>query len=162
MLCASVRPTSQATDEAHVTRRCRLAATSCSYVSVRVDARLRAAVLRVARFPLPHACTHLTPHCCRAVLRQHNLPPRHQRFHDSGRRPDRHRHWCVSARAAGPRNPKARSLAFALSGGESVFGEPFKDEFHSRLHFNHRGQVAMANSKPNDNGSQASAFLELP
>jgi peptidyl-prolyl cis-trans isomerase SDCCAG10 len=42
-----------------------------------------------------------------------------------------------------------------LSGGESVFGEPFKDEFHSRLHFNHRGQVAMANSKPNDNGSQA-------
>jgi peptidyl-prolyl cis-trans isomerase SDCCAG10 len=36
-----------------------------------------------------------------------------------------------------------------------VFGEPFKDEFHSRLHFNHRGQVAMANSKPNDNGSQA-------
>ena len=62
MLCASVRPTSQATDEAHVTRRCRLAATSCSYVSVRVDARLRAAVLRVARFPLPRACLHLTPH----------------------------------------------------------------------------------------------------
>ena len=38
-----------------------------------------------------------------------------------------------------------------------MFGEPFKDEFHSRLHFNHRGQVAMANSKPNDNGSQACA-----
>jgi cyclophilin family peptidyl-prolyl cis-trans isomerase len=55
-------------------------------------------------------------------------------------------------------NPKARLLccaALVLSGGESVFGEPFKDEFHSRLHFNHRGQVAMANSKPNDNGSQA-------
>ena len=64
-------------------------------------------------------------------------------------------------RAAGPSNPKARSLALALSGGESVFGEPFKDEFHSRLHFNHRGQVAMANSKPNDNGSQACALLEL-
>ena len=42
-----------------------------------------------------------------------------------------------------------------------MFGEPFKDEFHSRLHFNHRGQVAMANSKPNDNGSQACALLEL-
>ena len=48
----------------------------------------------------------------------------------------------------------------ATPGGESVFGEPFKDEFHSRLHFNHRGQVAMANSKPNDNGSQACALLE--
>jgi peptidyl-prolyl cis-trans isomerase SDCCAG10 len=42
-----------------------------------------------------------------------------------------------------------------------VFGEPFKDEFHSRLHFNHRGQVAMANSKPNDNGSQARAACKL-
>jgi len=61
-------------------------------------------------------------------------------------------------RAAGLSNPKTRLLccaALVLSGGESVFGEPFKDEFHSRLHFNHRGQVAMANSKPNDNGSQA-------
>jgi peptidyl-prolyl cis-trans isomerase SDCCAG10 len=37
-----------------------------------------------------------------------------------------------------------------------VYGENFKDEFHSRLHFNHRGQVAMANSgKLNENGSQA-------
>jgi cyclophilin family peptidyl-prolyl cis-trans isomerase len=44
----------------------------------------------------------------------------------------------------------------AVAGGESAFGEPFKDEFHSRLHFNHRGQVAMANSgKANDNASQA-------
>lgn len=40
-------------------------------------------------------------------------------------------------------------------GGESIFGYPFKDEFHSRLKFTHRGLVAMANSgKPNDNGSQ--------
>lgn len=40
-------------------------------------------------------------------------------------------------------------------GGESIFGYPFKDEFHSRLNFTHRGLVAMANSgKPNDNGSQ--------
>lgn len=40
-------------------------------------------------------------------------------------------------------------------GGESIFGHPFTDEFHSRLRFTHRGIVAMANSgKPNDNGSQ--------
>lgn len=40
-------------------------------------------------------------------------------------------------------------------GGESIFGYPFRDEFHSRLNFTHRGLVAMANSgKPNDNGSQ--------
>ncbi|XP_062984083.1 spliceosome-associated protein CWC27 homolog [Elgaria multicarinata webbii] len=40
------------------------------------------------------------------------------------------------------------------SGGESVYGGPFKDEFHSRLRFNHRGLVAMANAGPHDNGSQ--------
>nr|CAB3234897.1 peptidyl-prolyl cis-trans isomerase CWC27 homolog [Phallusia mammillata] len=39
-------------------------------------------------------------------------------------------------------------------GGESVFGKPFKDEFHSRLRFVRRGLVAMANSGPDDNGSQ--------
>lgn len=40
-------------------------------------------------------------------------------------------------------------------GGESVWGKPFKDEFHSRIKFNHRGQVAMANEqKPNSNHSQ--------
>ncbi|RHY32449.1 hypothetical protein DYB32_002558, partial [Aphanomyces invadans] len=40
-------------------------------------------------------------------------------------------------------------------GGESAFGEPFPDEFHSRLRFNHRGLLAMANSnKPNTNRSQ--------
>ena len=40
-------------------------------------------------------------------------------------------------------------------GGESVYGEPFKDELHSRIKFNHRGQVAMANSGARDtNGSQ--------
>ncbi|OQR98019.1 peptidyl-prolyl cis-trans isomerase CWC27-like [Achlya hypogyna] len=40
-------------------------------------------------------------------------------------------------------------------GGESVYGEPFMDEFHSRLRFNHRGLLAMANSnKPNTNQSQ--------
>ncbi|XP_041937515.1 spliceosome-associated protein CWC27 homolog [Alosa sapidissima] len=40
------------------------------------------------------------------------------------------------------------------SGGESIFGRPFKDEFHSRLRFNRRGLVAMANAGPHDNGSQ--------
>lgn len=39
-------------------------------------------------------------------------------------------------------------------GGESVYGEPFKDEFHQRLRFVRRGLVAMANAGKNDNGSQ--------
>ena len=38
------------------------------------------------------------------------------------------------------------------NGGESIFSEDFRDEFHSRLKFNHRGVVAMANkNKPNTN-----------
>lgn len=40
------------------------------------------------------------------------------------------------------------------TGGESTYGETFKDEFHSRLRFSRRGLLAMANSGPNDNGSQ--------
>ncbi|KAM3955140.1 spliceosome-associated protein CWC27 homolog [Aphomia sociella] len=40
------------------------------------------------------------------------------------------------------------------TGGESVYGTPFKDEFHSRLRFNRRGLVAMANAGKDDNGSQ--------
>ncbi|KPJ10965.1 Peptidyl-prolyl isomerase cwc27 [Papilio machaon] len=40
------------------------------------------------------------------------------------------------------------------TGGESIYGEPFKDEFHSRLRFNRRGLVAMANAGKDDNGSQ--------
>lgn len=40
------------------------------------------------------------------------------------------------------------------TGGESVYGEPFKDEFHSRLRYARRGMVGMANSDKNDNGSQ--------
>lgn len=39
-------------------------------------------------------------------------------------------------------------------GGESIYGQPFKDEFHTRLRFVRRGLIAMANSGPNDNGSQ--------
>ncbi|XP_068608865.1 spliceosome-associated protein CWC27 homolog [Brachionichthys hirsutus] len=40
------------------------------------------------------------------------------------------------------------------TGGESVYGHPFKDEFHTRLRFIRRGLVAMANAGPHDNGSQ--------
>ncbi|OCK80815.1 cyclophilin-like protein, partial [Lepidopterella palustris CBS 459.81] len=42
------------------------------------------------------------------------------------------------------------------SGGESSYdGEPFADEFHSRLKYNRRGLLGMANgSKKDDNGSQ--------
>ncbi|XP_010447295.1 PREDICTED: peptidyl-prolyl cis-trans isomerase CYP57-like [Camelina sativa] len=41
------------------------------------------------------------------------------------------------------------------TGGDSIYGGVFADEFHSRLRFNHRGIVAMANaSSPNSNGSQ--------
>lgn len=40
------------------------------------------------------------------------------------------------------------------SGGESIYGGTFKDEFHTRLRFNRRGLVAMANSGKDDNGSQ--------
>ncbi|XP_031283765.1 peptidyl-prolyl cis-trans isomerase CYP57 [Pistacia vera] len=41
------------------------------------------------------------------------------------------------------------------TGGESIYGGPFADEFHSRLRFNHRGLVACANAgTPHSNGSQ--------
>ncbi|KAK6630645.1 hypothetical protein RUM43_014630 [Polyplax serrata] len=40
------------------------------------------------------------------------------------------------------------------TGGESIYGHPFKDEFHTRLRFCRRGLVAMANAGKDDNGSQ--------
>ncbi|KAF2879331.1 hypothetical protein ILUMI_26842 [Ignelater luminosus] len=40
------------------------------------------------------------------------------------------------------------------TGGESIYGEPFKDEFHQRLRFVRRGLLAMANADKDDNGSQ--------
>ena len=39
-------------------------------------------------------------------------------------------------------------------GGESIYGAPFKDEFHSRIKFNRRGLVGLANAGRDDNGSQ--------
>ncbi|HYK72706.1 MAG TPA: peptidylprolyl isomerase [Pseudoneobacillus sp.] len=38
-------------------------------------------------------------------------------------------------------------------GGESIYGQPFEDEFSDKL-FNLRGALSMANSGPNTNGSQ--------
>lgn len=40
------------------------------------------------------------------------------------------------------------------TGGESIYGRPFKDEFHTRLRFVRRGLVALANAGKDDNGSQ--------
>jgi cyclophilin family peptidyl-prolyl cis-trans isomerase len=40
------------------------------------------------------------------------------------------------------------------TGGESIFGKSFEDEFSSNLTFNRKGLLAMANSGPNTNGSQ--------
>lgn len=40
-------------------------------------------------------------------------------------------------------------------GGQSIYDEPFRDEVHSRLKFNRRGLVGMANpGKRNSNNSQ--------
>ncbi|KAJ2876123.1 Peptidyl-prolyl isomerase cwc27 [Coemansia aciculifera] len=39
-------------------------------------------------------------------------------------------------------------------GGESIYGAPFVDEFHSRLRFTRRGLLGMASTGPNGNGSQ--------
>ena len=40
------------------------------------------------------------------------------------------------------------------TGGESIYGDAFKDEFHQRLKFTHRGLIAMANTGRNTNKSQ--------
>ena len=37
-------------------------------------------------------------------------------------------------------------IRYQPAGGESIYGAPFADEFHSRLRFNHRGLLACANA----------------
>lgn len=46
-------------------------------------------------------------------------------------------------------------------GGESVYGEQFKDEFHQRLRFTRRGLVGMASNGANTNGSQFFFTLDI-
>ncbi|CAK7352886.1 unnamed protein product [Dovyalis caffra] len=47
------------------------------------------------------------------------------------------------------------------TGGESIYGNVFADEYHSRLRFKHRGLVACANAgRPHSNGSQFFITLE--
>ena len=45
-------------------------------------------------------------------------------------------------------------------GGESIYGECFKDEFHGRLRFTHRGLLGMASTGPDTNGSQFFVTLD--
>lgn len=40
------------------------------------------------------------------------------------------------------------------TGKDSIYGEAFKDEFHSRLRYSRRRMLGMANSDKDDNGSQ--------
>ena len=40
------------------------------------------------------------------------------------------------------------------TGGESIWGKAFEDEFNPNLKFGRKGILAMANSGPNTNGSQ--------
>jgi len=46
-------------------------------------------------------------------------------------------------------------------GGESIYGAPFSDEYHSRLRFSHRGIVACASFEKNKNGSQFFITLDI-
>lgn len=45
------------------------------------------------------------------------------------------------------------------TGGESIWGKDFEDEFHPTLRHDRPYTVSMANSGPNTNGSQLYAFV---
>jgi peptidyl-prolyl cis-trans isomerase SDCCAG10 len=47
------------------------------------------------------------------------------------------------------------------SGGASIYDEPFKDEFHSRIRFNRRGLVAMACDEKEKNSNESQFFFTL-
>ena len=47
------------------------------------------------------------------------------------------------------------------AGGESIWGEPFEDEFSDYVR-NYKGALSMANSGPNTNGSQFFAVQAGP
>lgn len=46
------------------------------------------------------------------------------------------------------------------NGGSSIYGHPFKDEFHSRLRFARRGMIAMAHDGASDS-NQSQFFITL-
>ena len=48
------------------------------------------------------------------------------------------------------------------SGGESIWAKPFKDEIHTRLRFNHRGLLAMANGNQRDSNMSQFFFTLGP
>ncbi|KAJ6798889.1 peptidyl-prolyl cis-trans isomerase CYP57 [Iris pallida] len=59
------------------------------------------------------------------------------------------------------RGVACKSRGFSISGGESIYGGTFGDEFHSRLRFNHRGLVACANAgSPHSNGNHCFIILD--
>ena len=78
------------------------------------------------------SCTHSCTPLPRGLLRRLRLPPRDQGAD-------------LRRRATRPASG---------TGGESVYGAPFKLECHGRLRFTHRGLLGMASSGPNTNGSQ--------
>ncbi|OAD53469.1 Peptidyl-prolyl cis-trans isomerase CWC27 like protein [Eufriesea mexicana] len=49
---------------------------------------------------------------------------------------------------------RGNDLTGTGEGGKSIYGEPFKEEFHTRLRFCRRDLIAMPNAGKDDNGPQ--------